>query len=416
MKKLTILVVAAMLCLIALPAFAQDKADWAFYGSVRFWTSWEDWDKNALTGINYGAPTPKRSGSYISTIGGSTRYDDADLWWGMQYNARIGANVKWGNIGGRFEYGHLNTEGSSTGADTAHVRLLYGTWNFGPGTLLIGQDYTPYFYTVSSQCGPSNGDCSGIGFGSLYGGRQDQIKLVFGGFQVALLQPQIITGGLSTTAPYTTPQDTDRTFPKIEASYNFNLGPANLFVGGGYNTMDAVYVVGANQEKEISVDSWVIGLGAKVPIGPFYINGALQYGQNPGNYGWAQNNPVLLTGIAGDSNPLNQSSTEDLTVWTAALVAGFNLTSTFSLEAGWFHVDASTNTNAALTTAAIPYGLDASATLDAYYIMATWSPAKNVFIVPEIGFINYHSLKIDTQPDVDLGNMMYFGIKWQINF
>jgi len=151
MKKLSIFVVAAMLCLIALPAFAQDKADWAFYGSVRMWTSWEDWDQDAPN-VNFGAPGPKRSGSYAV---GTSKFDDSDLWWGMQYNARIGANVKWGNVGGRFEYGHLNTEGSGTGADTAHVRLLYGDWNFGPGVLRIGQDYTPYFYTISQQCGPS---------------------------------------------------------------------------------------------------------------------------------------------------------------------------------------------------------------------------------------------------------------------
>jgi hypothetical protein len=120
-----------MLCLIALPAFAQDKADWAFYGSVRMWTSWEDWDSNAPTRTDFGAPGTKRSGSYSV---GTSKFDDSDLWWGMQYNARIGANVKWGNVGGRFEYGHLNSEGSGTGADTAHVRLLYGDWISGPAS------------------------------------------------------------------------------------------------------------------------------------------------------------------------------------------------------------------------------------------------------------------------------------------
>jgi len=198
MKKLSIFVVAAMLCLIALPAFAQDKADWAFYGSVRMWTSWEDWDKNAPTATNFGAPGTKRSGSYTA---GGQNFDDSDLWWGEQYNARIGASVKWGNVGGRFEYGNAGAEGSGTGADTVHIRLLYGDWNFGPGVLRIGQDYTPYFYTISQQCGPSGGDCSGIGFGSLYSGRQDQIKLIMGGFQVALIEPKVAVPTSTATTP-----------------------------------------------------------------------------------------------------------------------------------------------------------------------------------------------------------------------
>ena len=408
MKKLSIFVVAAMLCLIALPAFAQDKADWVFYGSVRMWTSWEDWDQNAPSAVNFGSPSTKRSGSWSS---GTNKFDDSDLWWGMQYNARIGANVKWGNVGGRFEYGHLNSEGSGTGNDTAHVRLLYGDWNFGPGVLRIGQDYTPYFFTISQQCGPSNGDCSGIGFGSLYGGRKDQIKLIMGGFQIALIEPQVSTSGLSTVVA--TPPDTDRTIPKIEASYNFNLGPANIFIGGGYNTFDAVYVVN-NAEKEVSVDSYGIGIGAKVPIGPFYVNGAFQWSQNPGNYGFGLNQPFLLTTLTGDTNPANTDDTEDLDVWSGAIVLGFNLTSTFNVEAGWFHVNFDGKTTAGIGGA--PFGRDASAKLDAYYIMANWSPAKNVFISPELGLIDFGEAEFDNSPDVDLGDMWYFGIKWMINF
>ena len=38
MKKPTVLFVALVMIFAALPALAQDKADWAFYGSVRIWT------------------------------------------------------------------------------------------------------------------------------------------------------------------------------------------------------------------------------------------------------------------------------------------------------------------------------------------------------------------------------------------
>jgi hypothetical protein len=46
MKKLFVLFVALVMILAALPAFAQDKADWAFYGSVRMWTAWESVDSD----------------------------------------------------------------------------------------------------------------------------------------------------------------------------------------------------------------------------------------------------------------------------------------------------------------------------------------------------------------------------------
>ena len=150
MKKLSILVVAALLCVFALPAFAQDKADWSFYGSIRLWTAWESYDKEAPA-INFGAPNTFRNQPHWPT-GSAVGFDDSDLWFGMQYNARIGANVKWGDVGGRFEFGNLAQEGSGTGADSEHVRLLYGTWNFGAGTLVVGQDYTPYFYPMASNC------------------------------------------------------------------------------------------------------------------------------------------------------------------------------------------------------------------------------------------------------------------------
>jgi len=53
----------------------------------------------------------------------------------------------------------------------------------------------------------------------------------------------------------------------------------------------------------------------------------------------------------GDSNPANQTDTEDIDVWTGALTAGFNLTSTFNIEGGVFMVNASGKTTAFLAGA-----------------------------------------------------------------
>jgi len=82
MKKLFVLFAAAGL----LVAFAGSAiaADWGFYGSMRFQTFWES-DSKDVQGT----------------------FSDDDLTWEYMSSGttRIGANVKAGDIGGRFEYG-----------------------------------------------------------------------------------------------------------------------------------------------------------------------------------------------------------------------------------------------------------------------------------------------------------------------
>ncbi|MBC8247466.1 MAG: hypothetical protein H8E81_07765, partial [Deltaproteobacteria bacterium] len=113
MKKITIYVLAFILVAFQMPSALA--AEWSFYGSARMATYW------------------------IGDDPGGDGESDEGLQWSLAGNRRIGANVKNGAIGDRFEYG--------TGVN---VRHLYGTWDFGNGVLLIGQAYTPlgsYFYS-----------------------------------------------------------------------------------------------------------------------------------------------------------------------------------------------------------------------------------------------------------------------------
>jgi len=147
----------ALLCvaIMAIMVGSASAADWNFYGSARVATFYTDADNGD------GTSTENFSES-------------------LQGNARIGARVKVSDeLTGRFEYG-------ASGGD-ANVRLLYGTWNFGPGALTVGQDYTPLYMPVSNQV---YGTDNGLGgWGEPYPGRHGQIKLIFGGFQFALVEP-----------------------------------------------------------------------------------------------------------------------------------------------------------------------------------------------------------------------------------
>jgi hypothetical protein len=407
MKKMFVLVLALVMAFAALPAFAQDKADWAFYGSVRMWTAWEMVDEDTPAQLsNSGffpvAATAARAFSY-----GGVAKDDDELGWLMQSNSRFGANVKWGNIGGRVEYGHTAT---------ANLRLLYGTWNFGSGVLTVGQDYGPYFYLVSGLCGPGGAECNGIGFGSIYSGRNAQLKLAFGGLQFALVSPATTASFNPTTTTPITAQtlllnnnqttagtgytDLDRSLPKFEASYTFNLGPAQLFVGGVYNKYTEVYNVGGT-ETENDVDGWALGIGTKMAFGPFYVNATGQYGTNPNNSG---SGPATLY----PSVQLYRSATGESTdsdYLAAQLILGFKLTDSIVFEGGFIWQNGDLDGG----------GFQAEQTTYTYYIGMGWSPVKNVFIVPEIGVVDYNKLEL-ASGDVEYGKLTWVGIKWQINF
>jgi len=424
MKKLTVLFVALVMVFAALPAFAQDKADWAFYGQVRMWTAWESVDDNAPpqlasqggTGNFFQVGTSKARAFEYPT---GTLNDDADMAWYLQTNSRVGANVKWGNVGGRFEYGSGNTGSSGIGVN---LRLLYGTWNFGPGTLEVGQDYGSYFYLVSNLCGPGGAECNGIGFGSIYPGRVPQIALIFGGLRISLEQTQAVSSfSPQTTVPFSaiTPAtllltnnqttagtgfiETDLQIPRLAASYTFNAGPGQFFIGGQYNTYKEIYGV-ANQVRENSIDAWTLGAGAKLAFGPFYANATFQYGINPNNAGSGP--ATLYPSVQLYSSALDKS--EDATYYGAQLILGFKLTDAMTFEGGviWQNGDVQSPTSE----------LSFTQNTYTYYLQMTWSPAKNVYIIPEIGIIDYDKLKSSGNADLNYGDLSWVGIKWMINF
>jgi len=405
--------------IMAMPAFAQDKADWAFYGQARMWTSWESADEEtAIAAPNFaGLSAGSRSRGWNA---GGVLQDDSDLDWKLQTNSRLGANVKWGNVGGQVEFGNA---GGDPGTDFgATWRLMYGTWNFGPGTLLVGKDYTPYFFIVSGMCGPGGGECNGIGQGTIYHGRRAQLKLRMGGFQFALVQPNSQTLAINSatsavtavpanivindiTAGPTGIRDVDQTLPGIEASYSMNFGPVGLFLGGFYNTFDQEFNVGT-AVSDFSIDSWAVGLGARSAFGPLYVNGSAQFGSNVGNGGMPTN--LLVTRMLKNGLGIG-SVEEDAEYMAAQLIVGFKLMDSLAFEGGviWQKGDVD---NPSII------GQNIEQAMLAYYIQAVWSPAKNVFIVPEFGIIDNGELQVSGIPDIELGKVTWFGIKWQINF
>lgn len=342
MKKL-LLVVA----LVAMFAGSAVAADWNFYGSARISTFWVNTDP----GVN-----------------DVTQYEQA-----LQGNSRIGAKVKVSDeLTGRFEYG--------TGGGNANIRLLYGTWNFGAGSLTVGQDYAPLNWFYSNQVFDADADL--LPYGGVYSGRVGQLRLNFGGFQVALVPTSVSTTGAAVT--------TEVQIPGIEATYSMTFDNITVDMGGGYQTYDV-----KNAAIDDNVASWVIALGAKAQFGAFYLGGNVYGGSNAGNLisvdtdaNRAWNNGVAV---------IAANRVEDTDVIGGILVAGFALNDMFNFEVGY-------------GTAKSDY--DNAATQDdkvqSYYVNSTITMAPGVFVVPELGRIDGYE---NGQNDIT-----YLGMKWQINF
>ena len=128
MKKLFMIIIATLLIGLFSVSAAADDAQWNFYGIMKFdtWSIDDSKERDAVLPVPI--HTPPES--------------DRDTEWSVNPGARIGAKVKKGDVGGGFEYGQTTT---------VNLRLLYGTWNFGAGQLLVGQTYTPCNLIISNE-------------------------------------------------------------------------------------------------------------------------------------------------------------------------------------------------------------------------------------------------------------------------
>jgi len=285
MKKLMVLAVA--MAMVATFAMTASAAEWNFYGSSR---------------VN----------TWITDTGAPDKvYTEA-----LQGNSRIGANVKVSDeLSGRFEYG--------TGVN---VRLLYGEWNFGSGSFLVGQTYTPLNMFYSNQVYGS--DTYLLDHGGVYSGRAPMLRLKFGSFQIAAVAPA--AGNIDV--------------PTIEAKYSLSLGAASLQIAGGYD-------VG----PDLGEAAYVVALGASMNVGPVSLGGNIYFGDNAEQLIWTRG--------AGDSN------------LGYLIVAGFKANDMIKLEAGYASAEGDT-----------PAGV----TIDAYsyYAQAVITIAPGVYVIPEVGTID----------------------------
>ena len=370
MKKIGVsLLAVSLVVFLAIPALAEFDP----YGSVRVGVFWGDMESND--------PAIE---------------DDADLHMPLGDFSYFGAKFTTGDLHGHVK---LALEGDEDG-NAVHLEELYGTWDFGGGTLLVGQDHTPYTL-VSAQVAPGapavpmlgyegmhyDLDNGFIGFGALWDGYKPQITLeLASGLYISLIQPEWEDDGPMGGAPG---GDADVTLPKI--CVGFEHETEGLAVNGGvaYNTYD--YEIGAFDE---SVDSYLIYVGGTAALGVVDLQWNLHYGQNLGDFGLVDREDASMAQVDATGD------VEDSDCYGGYIQAAFNVDpATIALGCGYTQSE-----NDVL-------GTEEDEQMS-YFVNAKIPMADTFFVVPE--FTYYDGMEDATGADEP--EAWYLGLKLQMDF
>jgi len=362
MKKLFVLSIAALLLVaFSIPAMAATKTV-TFYGNVRMWTAITKDSKEAT----------------------ATGYSDTDTWWGMDTaNSRFGAKFKQGDISANVEIRPNNG---------SYYRQWWGAWNFGPGTILIGQTWSPLFLAGATSNSMDRYGLSGS-YGDMWGSlRQPMIELTvpfsMGKFVLALVSPNTTTNTVGGT-------DQDTTLPKIETSLAFKLAPVSINLFFAYNKYDDVN----STDTEYDISSYIYGGKVSASFGPFSAAGLLWQGQNTKNYG------LVGDALAYSGAWYNPTKDEivDADVKGYFAEVGFKANQMLTVQVGYGYTDCERYQKEE----------DAQAM---YYVRAPIQVAKGFTISPEIGKYDLKDKKNSSGTKTDKGKETYYGVYWQINF
>jgi hypothetical protein len=341
--------------------------------------------------------------------------DDSDLDWTYDnVCSRFNVTFKEGPVGAFIE-ARPNSAG--------WLRHWWGTWNFGGGTLGIGQYWTPEFTGTSSmlyQCGAMD-LLSGGGLARL-----PMIQLQFGNFKIALATPNtaaVLTpysaaghviidpadakpGDEYVDGPYADGNELwyrpasghktefDTSLPKIMVSYNLNMGGVGLKLYGGFQSYDEVETA---TDRGHGIDSMLYGLKATMGFGQLSLAVNVWGGNNLAEYG--RGDDVHYAAYWDGTKICDESS------MVYGFDLGYKVSDTVGVTAGYF-----TGTSE----------LDRPGTWEwetsQYHVNATFTLAKGVSISPEYAVFDFGDKSDTGTTTAEQAKESRLGVYWKIAF
>jgi hypothetical protein len=363
MKKwIKALCVAGLSLGMAAPAFAAAE----FYGSLRYDTFF----------VN------QKSDDAVNAAGDdSTTMTQNDL----AANSRFGVKFTKGDkLFGHFEMGIKGYNGSNE----LYTRLMYGTYKFSGGSLLLGQTYTPWTMFTDQAFGYDNGN---IGFGALYDSRQPQFKISLdNGLWIDFVTTHNGTKFDAGDVQY------DQ-IPKMGIGYDGKAGSSTFGAGFAYQTYKEQNDANSFDEN---VDSYLVFARAKVAVGAVKVSSQIHYGQNLGNFGIAQRPNAFAT--------LDANGVKNTNGWGGFLQVGTAMTQMVSANVGaGFTRDEQADVDHDQTTVFVNFPIKI---------------ADGFQVVPEFDYFHYnHAVSASTIEGINTGaanlqDEYVFGAKWQMDF
>lgn len=314
MKK--VFVSSALSALLVLPAaalevYSGDNATLSVYGAIKGYVGMGE---NAQVGMG-----------------------PAGFLFGVQNNSNIGFDVVADKFKAKVEFGAIENDpfGTANGA-VAPLRYLWGSYDTGLGTILVGKANTPTTDIFST--GVINNDTALNGFGGLSTAtRRLQVQYNVAGLSLALISDYIAELASTSSQPNA---NSSSTMPRIALSYTIYNGSNPLFqIAGTYKRFTRESEGNPTITSQASgnpIDAWHISVGTKPTFGNNFVSLFGFYGKNQDLYG---ETGTFYNGGGWTHNAMsiNGATGEDIkrAGGKAELGIGLSKDATFTIGAGY---------------------------------------------------------------------------------
>ena len=212
--------------------------------------------------------------SRLST-GGTTDTDYNNFIAGI---SRLGVNFNAGNWKSNVELG--------VSPSTVKLRRIFAEYNFGIGSILFGQEWSPYgYYSEQIAGGLWNFD----GYGHTSDLRKIQITLKMFGAYLSLIEPATTktdNGGTDLAG------STDIVMPKVAVGYDFKS--EMFYIGPSFIIQYTNFEGAANPDGLLA---WMATLHGGLTLGNFNVRMNAGFGFNPGNLDFLYDSSIRTTSI-----------------------------------------------------------------------------------------------------------------------